>query len=107
MPCPVYVHMARRAAQLLGAKLAQPRDEAVRERFRRELAPWKHLPVMLGGHWHYGKWVLDDGSALDLDLPPGGTRHLESRNITSPGLFDDKFCALEQAQAFLLELPLE
>lgn len=105
--CPVYPHMARRVAQLLGAKLAQPRNEAVRERFRRELAPWKDLPVLLGGHWKYGKWVLSDGSTLKLELPPGGTPLMESRNLSSPGLFDGKFCALQRAQAFLLELPLE
>ena len=100
-------HIARRIAQLLGAKLAQPRTAAVRERFRKELEKWKNIPVMLGGHWKYGHWELADGSPLELELPLRGTPFNESMNLASPGLFDGKFCALQQAQAFLFELPLE
>ena len=105
--CPVHNHIARRIAQLLGAKLAQPRTAAVRERFRKELEKWKNIPVMLGGHWKYGHWELADGSPLELELPLRGTPFNESMNLASPGLFDGKFCALQQAQAFLFELPLE
>ncbi|MBQ9336079.1 MAG: SUMF1/EgtB/PvdO family nonheme iron enzyme [Lentisphaeria bacterium] len=107
VPCPVHSHMARRIAQLLGAKLAQPRSEAVRDRFRRELRPWKKLPVMLGGHRKYGQWLLDDGSVLDLELSLSGSIFSESLNMASPGLLGGDFCALQRAQAFLLELPRE
>ncbi|MBE6372291.1 MAG: hypothetical protein E7055_09495 [Lentisphaerae bacterium] len=105
--CPVYPHTARRIAQLLGAKLAQPRTPAIRERFLQELGKWKPVPVMLGGHWKYGHWELADGSPLEPALPLRGTSQIESMNLASPGLFDGEFCALQQAQAFLLELPLE
>ena len=64
-------------------------------------------PVMLGGHRKYGKWVLSDGSALDLELPLRGLPYMESLNLASPGLLNGKFCALQQAQALLLELALE
>ena len=44
---------------------------------------------------------------MELELPLRGTPFNESMNLASPGLFDDEFCALQQTQAFLLELPLE
>lgn len=105
--CPVYPHTARQIAMLLGAKLAQPRTPAVRDRLRKELGKWKNIPVIFGGHWKYGHWELADGSPLELELPLRGTSYIESLNLASPGLFDGEFCALQQAQAFLLELPLE
>ena len=105
--CPVYPHTARQIALLLGTKLAQPRTPAVRERFRKELKKWKNTPVMLGGHWKYGHWELADGTPLELELPLRGISYIESMNLASPGLFGGEFCALQQAQTFLLELPLE
>ena len=104
---PDHSHTARRLAQILGMKLAQPRTKEIRERFLRELEKWKETPVMLGGHWKYGKWVLADGSVLDMELPLRGQPFMESLNPASPGLLDGKFCALQRAQALLLEFPLE
>lgn len=105
--CPVFNHTARRIAQLLGAKLAEPRTQEIRDRIREELKPWKRLPVMLGGHWNFRQWVLSDGTPLAPELPLQGIVHLESKNLAAPGFLDGEFCALQNAQAFLLELPLE
>ena len=100
-------HTARRIAQLLGGRLAEPRTEALKERFRKELAPWKKIPVMMGGIWKYGRWVYHDGTPADLNPELRGAVILNSMNPASPGLLDGQFCALQLGQALLAEFPLE
>ncbi|MBP5182974.1 MAG: SUMF1/EgtB/PvdO family nonheme iron enzyme, partial [Lentisphaeria bacterium] len=100
-------HTARRIAKLLGARLAEPKNAPVRERFQKELLPWKDLAVAMGGVWKFGAWEFEDGTKLDLKLFPGGVYQFDSENAMTPGLLKDRYCALMRIQALLLELPLE
>ena len=104
---PAHVHTARQIAQLLGGRLAEPRTPALKERFQKELAPWKKIPVLLGGIRKYGKWVYQDGAVADLNLELSGQVLLNSLNNAAPGLLNGQFCALQVGQALLVELPLE
>ncbi len=104
---PSHIHTARRIAQLLGGRLAEPRTAALKERIQKELARWKTIPVLLGGIRKYGQWVYLDGSAADLNLELRGPVLLNSLNCAAPGLLDGQFCALQTGQALLVELPLE
>lgn len=104
---PVHVHTARQIAKLLGGRLAEPRTPALKELFRKELAPWKKIPVLLGGIRKYGQWVYPDGKPVGLELDLCGSILLNSLNCAAPGLLDGQFCALQVGQAFLVELPLE
>lgn len=106
-PYKAHNHTARQIAQLLGGRLAEPRNEQLRKRFQRELAPWKDLMIMMGGVWKYGKWVFQDGSALDLKLTLTGGYFHESRNLAAPGLLNGQFGTLQQSHALLLEIPLK
>ena len=104
---PAHVHTARQIAQLLGGHLAEPRTPALKERFRKELAPWGKKPVLLGGIRKYGAWVYHDGKEADLNLELRGSILLNSLNCAAPGLLDGQFRALQAGQALLAELPLE
>ena len=79
----------------------------MKERFQKELAPWKKIPVLLGGIRKYGKWVYQDGAVADLNLELSGQVLLNSLNNAAPGLLNGQFCALQVGQALLVELPLE
>ena len=104
---PAHSHTARRIAQLLGGRLAEPRTPALKERFQKELAPWKKVPVMLGGIRKFDQWVYPDGTIADLDLELRGPVILNSMNLASPGLLEGQFCAIQSGRALLVELPLE
>ena len=105
-PYRAHNHTARQIALILGGRLAEPRSPEIRKRFQQELAPWKDLIIMMGGVWKHGKWVFQDGSALDLKLTLKGGYFLESSNPAAPGLLNGQYGKLQQSRALLLEFPL-
>ena len=101
-----HTHILRRLAELLGGRLAEPRTPEIRERMKKELAPWQTQAIVLGGAWQFGRWVFADGTEWGEKLPPRDNFYA-GPGLSVPGLLNGEFCALQRGQAFLIEIPLE
>ena len=101
-----YPHLARRFAELLGGRLAEPESPELRRRITEKLGIYAERPVMLGGIWKFGvfRW-LGSGRPIEETLPLEGVAVDNARSLAAPALMRGRLCAVQQATLMLLEFP--
>lgn len=101
-----YPHLARRFAELLGGRLAEPASPELRRRITEKLGVHAESPVMLGGIWKFGRhhW-LGSGKRIEETLPLEGQAVDNARSLAVPALMRGRLCAVQQAERILLEFP--
>lgn len=101
-----YPHLARRYAELLGGRLAEPETPELRRAIAEKLRKFADKPVLLGGIWEDGSyhWITS-GDPISEALELKGQVIDNAPSLATPALDGEKLCAIELADQFLVEFP--
>jgi len=101
-----YPHLARRFAELLGGRLAEPESPELRRRITEKLGAQAEKPAFVGGIWKFGvyRWI-GSGRPIGEELVLEGQAVDNARSLAAPALIRGRLCAVQQAERILIEFP--
>ena len=102
----LYPHLARRFAELLGGRLAEPESPELRREIAAAMGKHAAHPAFVGGIWKYGAYQwLGSGHPIRGPLPLAGIIADNARSLAAPAIMNGDLCAAQMTTQFLVEFP--
>lgn len=101
-----YPHLARRYAEILGGRLAEPKSPELRRQLAEKLGDHVAIPAFVGGirKFERYRWI-SDGQLIDGDLRLVGLAPDNAPSLATPVLVDGELRAAQLARGLLVEFP--
>ena len=101
-----YPHLARRFAEILGGRLAEPESPELRRKIAAALGKYSAESAFLGGIWKLGEYSwLGSGHPIKGPLQLCGSNTDNALSLAAPSLINGELRAGQVQQMFLMELP--